>query len=225
MWHVVNPTRLSSIPKSAPYQRSRRDVSTRSKRVGEVCHHHVTTISTTILKTILSMIYTTITASIFLPLLVSSLSASQSSPYWQLLSFLSPPAVLWKHQGDINGGASSQADFILNYFLSNLLSNSPFPPSPAGRLEQLMSPSKVPAFDHRDLLVLIIITTETILISNTNKMKTLPTTTKMKNLTRHHRPPLTTSICLALGHLHLLLKKRFRGRVQLRVEPLQSYSK
>ena len=47
-------------------------------------------------------------------------------------------------QGDINCGASSQDDFILNYFLSNLLSNflsnSPSPPSPAGRQEQLMSP-------------------------------------------------------------------------------------
>ena len=30
--------------------------------------------------------------------------------------------------------------FILNYFLSNFLSNSPFPPIPAGRLEQLKSP-------------------------------------------------------------------------------------
>ena len=90
---------------------------------------------------------------------------------------------------------------------------------------QLMSPWKVPAFDHRDLLVLIIITTKTISISNTNKMKTIPTTTKMKNLPRHHRLRPTTSICLAQGHLHLLLKKRFRGRVQLRVEPLQSYSK
>ena len=55
-------------------------------------------------------------------------------------------------------------------------------------------------------------------------MITIPTATKMKNLTHHHRPTLTTSICLALGHLHLLLKKRFRGRVQLRVEPLPSYS-
>ena len=62
-------------------------------------------------------------------------------------------------------------------------------------------------------------------ISDTNKMITIPSTTKMKNLTCHHRPTLTTSICLALGHLHLLLKKRFRGRVQLRVEPLPSYSK
>ena len=39
-------------------------------------------------------------------------------------------------QGDIDDGAPSQADFILNYFLSN----SPFSPSPDGRLEQLMSP-------------------------------------------------------------------------------------
>ena len=31
-------------------------------------------------------------------------------------------------QGDFNCGESSQADFILNYFLSI----SPFPPSPAG---------------------------------------------------------------------------------------------
>ena len=30
-------------------------------------------------------------------------------------------------------------NFILNYFLSNFLSNSPFPPIPAGRLEQLKS--------------------------------------------------------------------------------------
>ena len=41
-----------------------------------------------------------------------------------------------KQQGDINYGASSQAGFILNYFLSN----SPFLLKPAGRLEQLMSP-------------------------------------------------------------------------------------
>ena len=48
---------------------------------------------------------------------------------------------LWNHffligatseeQGDFNCGTSSKADFILNYFLSN----SPFPPSPACRLE------------------------------------------------------------------------------------------
>ena len=53
-------------------------------------------------------------------------------------------------QGDFNCRASSQADFILNYFLSNFLkflhissnflSNSPFPPSPAGRLEQVTPP-------------------------------------------------------------------------------------
>ena len=43
-------------------------------------------------------------------------------------------------QGDINFGASSQADSILNNILSSFLSNSLFPPSPAGRLEQLMSP-------------------------------------------------------------------------------------
>ena len=41
-------------------------------------------------------------------------------------------------QGDINCGAYFQTDFILNYFkfpqnFSNFLSNSPFPPSPAGR--------------------------------------------------------------------------------------------
>ena len=41
---------------------------------------------------------------------------------------------------DNNCGASSQPDFILNYFLSNFLSNYLFPPSPADRLEQLMSP-------------------------------------------------------------------------------------
>ena len=40
------------------------------------------------------------------------------------------------NQGDIYCGASSQADFILNYFLSN----SPFPPSLAGMLEQLKPP-------------------------------------------------------------------------------------
>ena len=38
-------------------------------------------------------------------------------------------------QGDINFRASSQADFILNYSLSI----SSLLPSPAGRLEQLMS--------------------------------------------------------------------------------------
>ena len=41
-----------------------------------------------------------------------------------------------KSQGDFNCGSSSQAGFILNYFLSNIPSSSPFPPSPAGRLEQ-----------------------------------------------------------------------------------------
>ena len=39
-------------------------------------------------------------------------------------------------QGDFNCGASSQADFILNCHLSN----SPFPPSPAGRLGQSRPP-------------------------------------------------------------------------------------
>ena len=43
-------------------------------------------------------------------------------------------------QGDFNCGASSQADFILNHFLSNFLSNSPFPPRPAGMLEQFKPP-------------------------------------------------------------------------------------
>ena len=43
-------------------------------------------------------------------------------------------------QGDLNFGASSQADFILNYFLSNFPSNYPFLPTLDGRLEQLMSP-------------------------------------------------------------------------------------
>ena len=51
-------------------------------------------------------------------------------------------------QGDLNCEASSQADFILNYFLSNNLpnfltfpqtfSNPPFPLSPVVRLEQLI---------------------------------------------------------------------------------------
>ena len=59
------------------------------------------------------------------------------------------------HQPDIPAcRVSSQADFILNYFLSNFLkfpkknpqissnflSNSQFPPIPTGRLEQLKSP-------------------------------------------------------------------------------------
>ena len=39
-------------------------------------------------------------------------------------------------QGDFNCGASSQADFILNCYLSN----SPFLPSPAGRLGQSWPP-------------------------------------------------------------------------------------
>ena len=39
-------------------------------------------------------------------------------------------------QGGINCEASPQADFIMNH----VLSNSPIPPSPAGRLEKLMSP-------------------------------------------------------------------------------------
>ena len=39
-------------------------------------------------------------------------------------------------QGGINCEASPQADFIMNH----VLSNSPIPPSPAGRLEQLMPP-------------------------------------------------------------------------------------
>ena len=40
-------------------------------------------------------------------------------------------------QGDISCGPSSHPDFIKNYFLSN----SPFPPIPDGRMEQLMPPS------------------------------------------------------------------------------------
>ena len=53
---------------------------------------------------------------------------------------------MWRcllHQGDINCGPSSHPDFIKNYFLSNFLSNSPFPPIPDGRMEQLMSPCRM----------------------------------------------------------------------------------
>ena len=67
-------------------------------------------------------------------------------------SFLS----LSDKQGGFHYGASYQADFILNYFLSNFLSkfanfpeissnflsNSPFPPSPSDRLEQLKPPCR-----------------------------------------------------------------------------------
>ena len=45
-----------------------------------------------------------------------------------------------KSQGDFNCGSSSQAGFILNYFLLNFLSHSAFPPSLAGRLKQLKPP-------------------------------------------------------------------------------------
>ena len=44
-------------------------------------------------------------------------------------------------QGEINCGPSSLPDFIKNYFLS-FLSNSPFPPIPDGRMEQLMATSR-----------------------------------------------------------------------------------
>ena len=47
---------------------------------------------------------------------------------------------LASQQGDINCSSSSHPDFVKNYFLSNFLSNSPFPPILDGRLEQLMSP-------------------------------------------------------------------------------------
>ena len=47
----------------------------------------------------------------------------------------------YDQQGGFNCGAFSQADFFLNYFLSNFLSNSPFPPNLAGRLEQLKGSS------------------------------------------------------------------------------------
>ena len=45
--------------------------------------------------------------------------ASSSLQELQLVQYL--------HQGDINCGASSQADFILNYFLSNFLNFLKFP--------------------------------------------------------------------------------------------------
>ena len=62
-----------------------------------------------------------------------------------------------KDQGGFYCGVPFRADFILNYFLSkflkfpqmflNFLSNSPFPPSPAGRLEQLKPPCQGHTFD------------------------------------------------------------------------------
>ena len=55
---------------------------------------------------------------------------------FEILKKRNQTEIVNQFQGDINCGASSQADFILNYSLSN----SPFPPSPAGRLEQFMSP-------------------------------------------------------------------------------------
>ena len=59
---------------------------------------------------------------------------------WSSTSGKSSPCHNHDQQGGFNCGASSQADFFLNYFLSNFLSNSPFPPSPAGRLEKLKPP-------------------------------------------------------------------------------------
>ena len=54
-------------------------------------------------------------------------------------------------KGDFNCGASSKADFILNYFLSkflnfpkissNFLSNSPLPPSPASAINGTLTPT------------------------------------------------------------------------------------
>ena len=57
------------------------------------------------------------------------------------------PIYIHLYQGNINCGTSSQTDFILNYLSSNFLSNflkyvskSPFPPSPASRLKEKISP-------------------------------------------------------------------------------------
>ena len=75
--------------------------------------------------------------------LVPLVTNSMSGHFWRHLGCLwrwnwPPPQT--HDQGDINCGDSSQADSILIFFRSNFLSNSTLPPSPAGRLEQLMSP-------------------------------------------------------------------------------------
>ena len=76
------------------------------------------------------------------------------------------PIYIHLYQGNINCGTSSQTDFILNYLSSNFLSNflkyvskSPFSPSPASRLKQLISPWYIDIYEsifllsvlHRDM--------------------------------------------------------------------------
>ena len=46
-------------------------------------------------------------------------------------------------QGDINCGAFFILNYTLSQICSNFFSNSPFPPSPTGRLEQLKSPCQL----------------------------------------------------------------------------------
>ena len=94
--------------------------------------------------------------------IVSQVSPATAQAMADLIpQYLDPATVRFAHgytihtvtdvQGDFNCGASPhQADFILNYFLSdflvflqvfsNFLSNSPFPPRLAGRQEQLKPP-------------------------------------------------------------------------------------
>ena len=61
------------------------------------------------------------------------------SDIFKILKKRNPTKIVTQFQGVINFGASSQAHFILNYFLKN----SPFPPSLAGKLERLISPFPV----------------------------------------------------------------------------------
>ena len=105
------------------------------------------------------------------------------------------------HQGDFNFGTSSQADFILIYYLSkflefpkissNLFSNSPFPPSPAGRLEQLKPPWSTvnarQANEHFNKLTLSITIFESIRQSNSRQ-------NSRKNMVAYDPSP--TSWCL-----------------------------
>ena len=71
--------------------------------------------------------------------------ASSSLQELQLVQYL--------HQGDINCGASSQADFILNYFLSNFLPCSPFPPGwQAGTINVTLTRAWISSFRFKSII-------------------------------------------------------------------------
>ena len=93
--------------------------------------------------------------------IVSQVSPATAQAMADLIpQYLDPATVRFAHgytihtvtdvQGDFNCGGSPKPDYILNYFLSNFLafpqvssnflSNSPSPPSLAGKLEKLKPP-------------------------------------------------------------------------------------